>query len=266
MYPDCPTMNDTPEIYPLARDKAESSRLVRNMLDRYGKVLKKPPRLNAQHKFLIDVVDCLIDSAIPLDNISTVADVGTGTGIWLVEARDFLNTKRFSPDRYFHGFDISSAQFPLSLPAGIGFSVQDILNPFPVEHHNRYDLVYVRMLVTAIRNTEYRDAVKNLLTILKPGGFLQWVELDCSALPNSKNSQNPRSAVIISSWLKFFQLNGLSEYAPSIIEDAYERSGMMDIINTSFSLDRRGEDLKAKAQKWQMQAFPAATVPIYAKN
>ncbi|PYH64267.1 uncharacterized protein BO88DRAFT_351344 [Aspergillus vadensis CBS 113365] len=203
-------MNDTPEIYPLGRDKAESSR------------------------------------------------------ICLVEARDSLNTKRFSPDRCFHGFDISSTQFHLSLPAGIGFSVQDILNSFPVEHHNRYDLVYVKMLVTAIKNTEYRDAVKIQLTMLSITRWLRSIGLSSTALPSqiSKDSQNPSSAIIVSSWLRFFQLNGVSESAPSIIEDAYDDSGLVDIVNTSFSLDGRGEDLKAKAQKWQMQAFLADTETI----
>jgi hypothetical protein len=36
--------------------------------------------LNEQHKFLLDVVDGAIDRDVPLENISAVADVATGTG------------------------------------------------------------------------------------------------------------------------------------------------------------------------------------------
>ena len=86
--------------------------------------------------------------------------------VWLVGARDFLNTKCPSPGRYFHGFDVSPAQFPSSPPIGVEFSVQNILDPFPAEHHNRYDLVYVRMLVAALGKNVYQNVVQNLLTIL----------------------------------------------------------------------------------------------------
>jgi hypothetical protein len=36
--------------------------------------------LNAQHKLLVDIVGGPIDKSIPLENITSVADVGTGTG------------------------------------------------------------------------------------------------------------------------------------------------------------------------------------------
>ncbi|KAI9375884.1 S-adenosyl-L-methionine-dependent methyltransferase [Aspergillus egyptiacus] len=240
-------MNAIPEIYPLARDQAETR------------------RLTAQHEFLVHTVGGLIDSAIPLDRISAVADVGTGTGIWLIDARNFLEAQCASPERYFYGFDISSAQFPPHAPAGVEFSVQNILSPFPAEHHNRYDLVYVRMLVTAIKKEQYQDAVANLLTILKPGGYLQWLELDNSALLNSEESRNPKSAVVISSWLEFFELNELSQYAPRAIEHAYRHSGMVSVVNTSFPLTRQEEDLEAKTRTWMMAAFGAVTAQIMHK-
>lgn len=37
-------------------------------------------RLNEQHHLLVDFVQGVIDSTIPLEKISSVADVATGTG------------------------------------------------------------------------------------------------------------------------------------------------------------------------------------------
>lgn len=98
---------------------------------------------------------------------------------------------------------------------------------------------------------------------LEPGGYLQWVELDCTALPDSKDTQDPRATTVVSTWLKFFELNKLSVSAPATVADAYKQSGLLlDIVNTSFQLDNRGEDLRAKARKWQLQAFSAVMPPV----
>lgn len=87
--------------------------------------------------------------------------------IWLLEARDLLNSRVPNQEhRIFHGFDISAAQFPGSPPEGVSFSCQDILKPFPPEHHGKYDLVHVRLLVTAFPEKEYETAVRNLVEIL----------------------------------------------------------------------------------------------------
>ena len=45
-------------------------------------------------------------------------------------------------------------------------SVHDILQPFPKEHLGRYDLVNVRLLVGAIKETDYMTAVTNAASLL----------------------------------------------------------------------------------------------------
>ncbi|KAL4992963.1 S-adenosyl-L-methionine-dependent methyltransferase [Aspergillus recurvatus] len=230
-------MSETPEIYPLARDEAESR------------------RLNEQHKLLVDFVEGPIDRSVPLENITTVADVATGTGIWLWDARRLLVDRAGDSPRYFHGFDISPAQFPPA-PEGIEFTVQDIFKPFSVEHHNRYDLVNVRLLVTAFPESEFEKAVKNLLTILKPGGYLHWVEIDFSAVA----TDNPRAAQVTGAWLKFCGLNKLSLCGPEAIHKAYQSAGLLNIVNRPF-LPRNREDLLERQQKWQLQ-FYASVMPL----
>ncbi|KAL4769159.1 hypothetical protein BDW60DRAFT_195592 [Aspergillus nidulans var. acristatus] len=222
-------MSEAAEIYLLGRDEAESR------------------RLNEQHKLLMDFTEGLIDRSVPLEKITAVADVATGTGIWLWDVRNLLVNRAGEFPRYFHGFDISPAQFPPDAE-GIDFTVQDIFKPFPVEHHNRYDFVNVRLLVTAIAESDYEKAVQNLITILKPGGYLQWSDMDFSA----SATDDPRVAAASDLWLKYCRLNNLSQCAPTAIQKAYQDAGLLNIINRAFLPPMR-EDLLERLQNWQMQ-------------
>jgi hypothetical protein len=85
--------------------------------------------------------------------------------VWLWDAQQALSKVADNPARYFHGFDISSAQFPAA-PNGIELSAHDVLTPFSPEHRDRYDLIHVRLLVTALGESEFETAVRNLLSIL----------------------------------------------------------------------------------------------------
>ncbi|KAL2864412.1 class I SAM-dependent methyltransferase [Aspergillus lucknowensis] len=230
-------MGDAEEIYPLARDKAEST------------------RLNNQHKLVLDASGGAIDPSIPLNTVSAVADVATGTGVWLYDARKQINeTPGTGTQIYYHGFDISAAQFPEN-PDEIEFSVHDILKPFPAEHHNRYDLVNVKFLVAAFPESQYPAAVNNLLTILKPGGYLQWIEFDFSAVvdPNGP-ARNPRSDYVTEPWVKFLEHNNLSLSAPEALETVFKDVGLAKVKHRS-ALVRGRDHLKPQAREWLLTFF-----------
>ncbi|KAL2006099.1 hypothetical protein VTN00DRAFT_9753 [Thermoascus crustaceus] len=132
-------------------------------------------RLDEQHEFIVKVTGgSPINESIPRENLFAVADVGTGTGIWLRDVSELLKREEASAaekrPRYYRGFDVSPDQFPSDADAGarnIHFSVQNILEPFPDKHRNRYDLVNVRLMVVALREVDYRAVVANLVTLLK---------------------------------------------------------------------------------------------------
>jgi hypothetical protein len=52
------------------------------------------------------------------------------------------------------------------------------LDDVPSELVGQYDLVHVRLLVLAVDNSDPRPMLRNLIKMLKPGGYLQWDELD----------------------------------------------------------------------------------------
>ncbi|KAH8714791.1 hypothetical protein GQ44DRAFT_713373 [Phaeosphaeriaceae sp. PMI808] len=111
---------------------------------------------------------------LPLD--ARIADIATGTGIWLKDLA------AVSPPTYtFHGLDISDEQFlPAdSLPKNISLGFADFKKPFPADLHGTFDLVNVRLIVIAMGAFDvWQATLQNLVTLLKPGGCISWTEGD----------------------------------------------------------------------------------------
>lgn len=113
-----------------------------------------------------------------------------------------------STPRYFHGFDISPAQFPAEAgDDSICFSVQDLLQPFPAEHLNRYDVVHVRLVLGAIPEASYSLAVANLLAILSMLRYATWVDVKLYilavpmlSLQNRPDTSNGKNWISCTPW------------------------------------------------------------------
>lgn len=102
-----------------------------------------------------------------------IADVGTGTGIWMKELAEI------SPSTYsFNGYDISPDQFlpTESLPSNVTLELGDFKKPIPEELRGKFDLVNVRLIIISMGVGVWEPTLQNILTLLKPGGAIQWVE------------------------------------------------------------------------------------------
>lgn len=109
-----------------------------------------------------------------------IADVATGTGIWMFDiARDF-SPKPVTLD----GFDISDLQFAKgdALPDNITFHVHNAKEPFPSELHGQFDAIHIRLILAAISDNDLEQISRNALELLKPGGGIQWGEYDLRRL------------------------------------------------------------------------------------
>jgi SAM-dependent methyltransferase len=137
-------------------------------------------RLNNQHDILFQLTGqehlpvVIKEWALSVSRPIRIADVGTGTGIWLSHTASCL-----ASETELTGFDITSKTFPdprSSNPLSIDFIVHDMLEAFPKEHIGRYDIVHVRMLVFAFKKEQWPSVVRNLSTLVRPGGWLFWEE------------------------------------------------------------------------------------------
>ncbi|MDI1490453.1 MAG: hypothetical protein OHK93_001656 [Ramalina farinacea] len=120
----------------------------------------------------------LLNPAIPMNDDCVVADVASGTSIWL------LDLARDHPKATLEGFDISSAQYPHPrlLPDNVHLNILDILRPIPADLRGKFDIVHVGLVVLVVENGNPSALLENLLTMLKPNGFLQWDEADFGGL------------------------------------------------------------------------------------
>ncbi|KAF2238508.1 S-adenosyl-L-methionine-dependent methyltransferase [Viridothelium virens] len=118
-----------------------------------------------------------------------VTDVGAGSGIWLLELAEELPATSM-----LEGFDISSQQYPPPewWANNVRLMEHDAFRPFPEQYIGAYDVVNVRFLLTLIRGPEAVPFLKNLVTLLKPGGYIQWTEPQFYSVQTKLS--NPESA------------------------------------------------------------------------
>lgn len=90
-----------------------------------------------------------------------------------------VETAKVSPLSYqFEGYDISDAQFlpKDSLPSNVSLSFGDFKKPFPDDQQGKYDLINIRLIIISMGNDVWQSTLRNVLTLLKPGGAIQWTE------------------------------------------------------------------------------------------
>ncbi|KAM0148651.1 hypothetical protein ACHAPG_009887 [Botrytis cinerea] len=95
--------------------------------------------------------------------------------IWLRDLSEIL-----SQTCQLHGFDISDTTFPsrAAIPANITLYEHNLLDAFPEEFIGKYDVVNVRLMIVALSFNQWEPAVRTLITLLRPGVYLQWA--DCA--------------------------------------------------------------------------------------
>lgn len=150
-----------------------------NLVDGHGYMLDRSyaaaSRLNYQYFLWKESLHFHIHPSIPIpDDNAQIADVATGTAIWLMDvARDL-------PTAQLDGFDINLAQAPLQqwLPPNVKLRDWNVFDEVPHELLGKYDIIHVRLLILVVENSDPRPIIRKLIKMLKPGGYLQWDDLN----------------------------------------------------------------------------------------
>ncbi|PYH93130.1 UMTA methyltransferase family protein [Aspergillus ellipticus CBS 707.79] len=134
-------------------------------------------RLNLQHYLWRESFRFNIHPSIPLPSThpATIADIATGTALWL------LDVSQTHPTSHLHGLDIdlTQAPHPQWLPSNITLQHWDLFTPVPPPLHQKYDLIHIRLLVLVLSGLDPIPVLRRLFSLLNPGGYIQWDELDC---------------------------------------------------------------------------------------
>ncbi|MCJ1470889.1 hypothetical protein MMC07_009537 [Pseudocyphellaria aurata] len=192
--------------------------------DRYGlgRAFSATVRLNLQHYLWKDVLGYNIHPNIPLCDKKDfcIADIGTGTGIWLIDVSRKLSAACLD------GFDISTKQYPPQkwLPANVSLKSLDIYSSVPEELIEKYDIIHVRLFLCVINDGDPRTLLKNILKML----------ICLIAVPSDIDAwlQNPESTAIdhLVAWIK----SGInSSYIPRLVE-IYEELGFDNVSANNF--------------------------------
>lgn len=99
-----------------------------------------------------------------------ILDIGCGSGIYCIQVADEF------PDAQVHGIDISPIQ-PHLVPPNCTFYVADILEGLWFQDKH-FDFIHSRDIHSGIPGGNWVVYLRELFRLLKPGGWVQLVEMD----------------------------------------------------------------------------------------
>ncbi|MCJ1442628.1 MAG: hypothetical protein MMC23_003125 [Stictis urceolatum] len=188
-----------------------------------GRDYKASARLHVQHHLWTETFGYLMNPSVPnsSDGLS-IAEVGTGTGIWLFE----VGRRLASPPSDLCGIDISGDQFPRAewLPPNARFVAADALDPAgpPEELVGAFDIVHMRLFIAIIKDNDPSDLLNFCNKLLKPGGYLQWDDHDPSVNRVGSYEGSPAEGMGMVSTMT--QTHKPTEWIPKLPEH-YEKHG-----------------------------------------
>jgi hypothetical protein len=82
------------------------------------------------------------------------------------------------PPNTWIGTDIEDAYFPKHPPADMSYFRQSMTEDWPKEWNGTFDFVHTRLAIPNCGTTPLPEAVKRLINLVKPGGWIQLIEME----------------------------------------------------------------------------------------
>ncbi|RAL62992.1 hypothetical protein DID88_004079 [Monilinia fructigena] len=116
-----------------------------------------------------------IQGAPRRDDLYSIADIGIGNADWLLEL-----SQNVSPNLQLYGFDISDKLFPAKeyISSNMILENFDAFGKLPKHLEGKFDIVHVRAFTIVVKGGHPGTLLDNIIAMLKPGGYLQWDEMD----------------------------------------------------------------------------------------
>lgn len=194
--------------------------MVASSEDKYilGRSFCSSSRLNLSHFLWKHILGFNIDPRLPTSDFLRIADVATGTAIWPLDVSSEIPTTEID------AFDIALDQCPPKefMPRIRRLDIWNIFEEPDESMFGRYDIVHVRLIIFVVRHEDPRDIIRNLKKLLKPGGWLQWEELDLSGSHIERGPGNDVAAPTAENALKRVQnisVNHWTTNLPSILAE-----------------------------------------------
>jgi SAM-dependent methyltransferase len=161
------------------------------------------------------------------DSPSKILDLGTGSGIWAIQAADIYESAIVT------GVDVAPVQ-PNWVPPNCRFEVLDIEDDW-LFAKSSFDLVHARELIMSIR--DWSRLFEQGLDHLRPGGYF---EVGGSyPVPTSDDHTLPKHSYLKEAEKLFFEMGevmGTPVDAPKTWRETMERAGFIDVQETIFKV------------------------------
>ncbi|RHZ83326.1 hypothetical protein Glove_97g95 [Diversispora epigaea] len=147
-----------------------------------------------------------------------VLDAGCGAGSWMFEmASDYPNTQ-------FTGLDISPIQPSEIKPQNANFIKANLLNKLPFEN-DTFDYIFQRFLFLALPKDRWPDVINELTRVLKPGGYLELVEINPTAF-----QLGPVTSQLFNAAEKMFRLRDLDTQIAYKLRSYFEQQENLENV------------------------------------
>ncbi|KAI9682667.1 MAG: hypothetical protein M1829_006654 [Trizodia sp. TS-e1964] len=133
------------------------------------------------------------------------------------------------------GVDISPHLKPLETPENLWLQLDDLNEPFTFQA-NTFDLVNSSLVAGGINATRWPNYVRDMVRVLKPGGWLQMVEIyfNCQSDNGSLTDNHA-----LSQWSQLYlnSLAGIKDLrAPLRMQEMMAGAGLTDVASRMFPL------------------------------
>lgn len=216
-------------------------------------------RINGIHESTVDHMGKLL--LAPVDFGSSrlrILDSGTAGGRWLKDLR-----AEKGEDHEYIGTDITVAFLPPSLKDnGIVYGNWDITKPWPEALPSGFDLVHQRFVLGGVAKQALKEAVTNLTSLVKPGGWIELLESDVREAVGAADEENNGAApvwkLLRDVYLAMQVEPDVDRYLPGWLEEA----GFVEITEEGFVIPVGAKKMTAS----EMGPRSARTVAVTAQH
>ncbi|KAL4865513.1 hypothetical protein BDV12DRAFT_174479 [Aspergillus spectabilis] len=185
----------------------------------------------AHHMYFL-TLDGKLHLAPIIKDPQEILDLGTGNGIWAIDAADQYPSARVT------GVDLSPIQ-PTSVPPNCMFEIDDItLLPWAYPR-NQFDFIHIRELFGCI--PDWDEFFRQCWQCLKPGGYIEVVEHSVQPVADDETMAPDHfyhewGTIVVESGERFGKTFRIWEESASRLK----RAGFVDVVEVGFKWPMNG--------------------------